>query len=168
MKACASQCGGYSNEGETLVLYAPIEAPVLTLPAQSTGSYVLSWTSVARAASYVVEQEINASNNWVAVAPDSGQGAASQLRSFTGQAVANYRYRVKAANAAGRGPAFTGHCRDADTGLVYMQQRYHDPLVGRFLGIDAVAVDTDTATDFCRYCYAADNPYKFTDPDGFS
>jgi RHS repeat-associated protein len=65
----------------------------------------------------------------------------------------------------GDGPGYTGHMYDAATGLVYMQQRYYDPM-GRFLSVDAVTAYEKPITNFCRYCYAANNPYKFTDPDG--
>ena len=47
-----------------------------------------------------------------------------------------------------------------------MQQRYYDPAIGRFLSVDPDAADTTTAWNFNRYNYAANNPYKFTDPDG--
>jgi len=33
---------------------------------------------------------------------------------------------------------FTGHIADAATGLVYMQARYYDPVIGRFLSSDPV------------------------------
>ena len=33
---------------------------------------------------------------------------------------------------------FTGHIRDTDTGLTYMQARYYDPVIGRFLSNDPV------------------------------
>lgn len=64
------------------------------------------------------------------------------------------------------GPGYTGHVTDAVTGLSYMQQRYYDPQIGMFLSVDPVAVDTSSAENFCRYCYAGNNPYTFTDPDG--
>lgn len=64
------------------------------------------------------------------------------------------------------GPAFTGHYRDADTGLVYMQQRYYDPLVGRFLSVDPVETDPKTGEHFARYRYANNNPYGYADRDG--
>jgi RHS repeat-associated protein len=32
-----------------------------------------------------------------------------------------------------QGPGYTGHVTDALTGLSYAQQRYYDPLLGRFL-----------------------------------
>jgi len=64
------------------------------------------------------------------------------------------------------GPGFTGHVADVDTGLTYMQQRYYDPGIGRFLSVDPVTADGNTGGNFNRYKYAANNPYKFTDPDG--
>jgi RHS repeat-associated protein len=65
------------------------------------------------------------------------------------------------------GPGYTGHVSDAATGLVYMQQRYYDPVIARFLSVDPVtAYDTGDMRHFSRYAYAFNNPYKFTDPDG--
>jgi RHS repeat-associated protein len=61
------------------------------------------------------------------------------------------------------GPGYTGHVSDAATGLSYMQQRYYDPGIGRFLSVDPV---TAGQQHFNRYAYAYDNPYKFNDPDG--
>jgi RHS repeat-associated protein len=55
---------------------------------------------------------------------------------------------------------------DADTGLVYMQQRYYDPIAGRFLSQDPVTTDAATGSAFNRYAYAQNNPYRYTDPDG--
>ena len=64
------------------------------------------------------------------------------------------------------GPGYTGHVEDAATGLTYMQQRYYDPVVGRFLSVDPVAANPNTGASFNRYNYAANNPYRFKDPDG--
>jgi len=65
------------------------------------------------------------------------------------------------------GPGYTGHVQDGATGLTYMQQRYYDPAIGRFLSVDPVtALDNGDMRHFNRYTYAYNNPYKFTDPDG--
>ena len=45
-------------------------------------------------------------------------------------------------------------------------QRYYDPGIGRFLSVDSMAADTTTGWNFNRYSYAANNPYRFRDPDG--
>lgn len=63
-------------------------------------------------------------------------------------------------------PGYTGHVADATTRLNYMQQRYYDPQLGRFMSIDPVAADANTGSNFNRYWYASNSPYKFTDPDG--
>jgi RHS repeat-associated protein len=49
---------------------------------------------------------------------------------------------------------------------LYMQQRYYDPLAGRFLSVDPVTTDAKTGSSFNRYVYGNNNPYKFKDPDG--
>jgi hypothetical protein len=52
-----------------------------------------------------------------------------------------------------------------------MQQRYYDPVVGRFYSNDPVDFmghmqRGNSAMGFNRYAYANNNPYKYTDPDG--
>jgi len=61
---------------------------------------------------------------------------------------------------------FTGHVNDANTGLTYMQQRYYDPIAGRFMSVDPVVTDTATGKQFGLYTYADNNPYAKVDPDG--
>lgn len=75
-------------------------------------------------------------------------------------------YGEQALGAAKHGPGFTGHVGDADTGLTYMQARYFDPASGRFLSNDPVEPDLNSGSNFSRYMYANNNPYKFIDPDG--
>ena len=84
-------------------------------------------------------------------------------------ALTRTRYEAYGNTAAGRVPTgigFTGHVNDADTGLVYMQQRYYDPIAGRFLSVDPITTDANTGKGFNVYEYAQSNPYRFTDPDG--
>lgn len=68
-------------------------------------------------------------------------------------------------------PGYTGHLEDDDLQLTYMQQRYYDPLIGRFYSNDPVDFlghmqRGNPTMGFNRYAYANNNPYKFTDPDG--
>ncbi|WP_157499858.1 Ig-like domain-containing protein [Lysobacter sp. Root983] len=64
------------------------------------------------------------------------------------------------------GVGYTGHVMDGATGLTYMQQRYYDQNLGRFLSVDPVTADVMTGGNFNRYKYANNNPYRFVDPDG--
>ena len=62
---------------------------------------------------------------------------------------------------------FTGHIRDSATGLSYMQARYYDPVIGRFLSVDPVGfLDTGNPAMFNRYAYALNEPINMFDPDG--
>jgi RHS repeat-associated protein len=60
---------------------------------------------------------------------------------------------------------YTGHVEDDDLGLVYMQARYYDPVIGRFYSNDPVGF-IGNPHSFNRYAYANNNPYKYVDPDG--
>jgi RHS repeat-associated protein len=51
------------------------------------------------------------------------------------------------------------------TGLVYMQQRYYDPVAGRFLSVDPIATDANAAS-FNRYAYVSNDPLGRIDPNG--
>ena len=48
----------------------------------------------------------------------------------------------------------------------YMQQRYYDPMLGVFLSVDPVTAYEQPISQFHRYRYANNNPYRFKDPDG--
>lgn len=77
-----------------------------------------------------------------------------------------YGVPVPSVGAAPDGVGYTGHVNDPDTGLVYMQARYYDPMVGRFLSVDPVTAYDKPGQNFNRYWYANNNPARYTDPDG--
>lgn len=69
------------------------------------------------------------------------------------------------------GLGFTGHLEDPELGLTYMQQRYYDPVIGRFYSNDPVDIlghmrRSNQTMGFNRYAYANNNPYKYVDPTG--
>lgn len=64
------------------------------------------------------------------------------------------------------GIGYTGHVMDGGTGLTYMQQRYYDQSIGRFLSVDPVVAIDGGGRHFNRYVYAFNSPYRYTDPDG--
>ena len=62
---------------------------------------------------------------------------------------------------------YTGHIRDKATGLTYMQARYYDPVIGRFLAEDPMGMlDTNDPFQFNRYSYGNNDPINMLDPDG--
>ncbi len=58
---------------------------------------------------------------------------------------------------------FTGHERDLESSLDYMLERSYAYDVGRFLRPDPMQ---DEYPGISPYAYAANNPLKYTDPDG--
>lgn len=96
-------------------------------------------------------------------------GSPVAITDSAGTVVERFDYEPYGA-AIGQGrpgqPSYTGHIADSATGLLYMQQRYYDPELGVFISTDPIGVDATAAGNFCRYCYAANSPYAFTDPDG--
>ena len=80
---------------------------------------------------------------------------------------ADYRpYGQQQMGAAQDGPGYTGHVNDPDTGLVYMQARYYDPVVGRFISTDPVGPSAGDPFNFNRFAYANNSPIDNIDPDG--
>ncbi|MCT6698030.1 RHS repeat domain-containing protein [Rheinheimera sp. 4Y26] len=63
-------------------------------------------------------------------------------------------------------PGYTGHIEDRDIGLTYMQQRYYDPVLGRFYSNDPLGFKLSDPSTFNRYSYVSNNPYKYIDPSG--
>lgn len=59
---------------------------------------------------------------------------------------------------------FTGHQREGD--LYYMNARFYDPLVGRFLQPDSIVPDYANPQSLNRYSYVLNNPLRYTDPTG--
>lgn len=116
--------------------------------------------------------ELDSVQGWRYVHTDA-LGSPVARTNDSGALVSRTRYEPYGGVAAGAKPGpvnglvgFTGHVQDPETDLVYMQQRYYDPIAGRFLSVDPVTTNAKTGDFFGRYHYANNNPYKFVDPDG--
>ena len=75
-------------------------------------------------------------------------------------------YGSQALGTPPNGPGYTGHVNDPETGLVYMQARYYDPSVGRFLSVDPAGMGPANVFSFNRYDYVNNNPAANIDPFG--
>ncbi len=74
---------------------------------------------------------------------------------FQGNIVATYDYAPYGAQVLGTPPSgptgYTGHVNDGESGFVYMQARYYDPGVGRFLSVDPVGPQVGDVFKFNRF-----------------
>lgn len=97
------------------------------------------------------------------------QGTVLAKADAQGNIIASYDYAPYGAQALGTapsGPGYTGHVNDPDTGLAYMQARYYDPMVGRFISTDPVGPGAGDVFTFNRFAYVNNNPVMGVDPTG--
>ena len=72
-----------------------------------------------------------------------------------------------AANVAAYNPfRYRGYRYDADTGFYYLQSRYYDPAICRFINEDEYSDTDDGLLGFNMFAYCMNNPMNRTDPDG--
>lgn len=108
-------------------------------------------------------------------------GSITHIASLDGTLVAEYSYdpwgRLRDPEtleiyAAGEEPelflgrGFTGHEHLTWFGLINMNARLYDPLLGRFLSPDPYVQAPDFTQNFNRYSYALNNPLRYTDVTG--
>ena len=56
---------------------------------------------------------------------------------------------------------------DTETGLYYLQTRYYDPQIGRFINIDDISyLEPEAINGLNLYAYCGNNPVMRVDPDG--
>ena len=81
----------------------------------------------------------------------SSGGAVNTDKDFVGN-INPFRYR--------------GYYYDVETKLYYLQSRYYDPAIGRFLNADSLEyLDPETAGGLNLYAYCNGNPVMYVDPD---
>lgn len=69
-------------------------------------------------------------------------------------------------NIIGFHRGYTGHEHLPEFGLINMNGRMYDPLLGRFLSPDNYVQEPYNSQNFNRYAYCLNNPLKYVDPDG--
>ena len=104
------------------------------------------------------------------------QGDIIAIYNTSGTSVATYKYDAwgNVISATGTMASvnpfrYRGYYYDTETGFYYLQSRYYDPAIGRFINPDStdVLVATPTAlTDKNLYAYCDNNPIARTDEDG--
>ena len=62
---------------------------------------------------------------------------------------------------------YRGYYLDKETDLYYLNSRYYDPEVGRFLSADSLGyMDPERVNGLNLYAYCNNNPVMYIDPDG--
>jgi RHS repeat-associated protein len=97
------------------------------------------------------------------------QGTPLSEADESGALIASFDYTPYGNQALGNseaGPGYTGHVNDPDSELVYMQARYYDGIVARFLSVDPAGLTPGEVFGINRFSYGNGNPVANVDPDG--
>jgi len=119
-------------------------------------AYIVTSTASAETVTYYVSDHLGSP----VVAMDSG-GTVLWRESYN-----PYGEKRNNPSSADDDTGYTGHPFDAATDLTYMQARYYDPIVGRFMGVDPVGFYQSAPMSFGKYSYVFNNPFRFVDPFG--
>ncbi|NJO56575.1 MAG: hypothetical protein HC834_09845, partial [Rhodospirillales bacterium] len=76
-------------------------------------------------------------------------------------------YNLNLGNNGGIRRGFTDHEHLEDLGLVHMNGRIFDPVLGRFLSADPNIDGVSDSQGYNRYSYVHNNPLNATDPSGY-
>lgn len=60
---------------------------------------------------------------------------------------------------------YRGYYYDAETGFYYLNSRYYDPEIGRFINADGL-IDQSDFSGYNLFAYCGNNPVMRTDPSG--
>lgn len=104
------------------------------------------------------------------------QGDVIELIDINGNSVAKYKYDAwgnviyQTGSMADENPyRYRGYRYDEETGLYYLQSRYYNPEIGRFISADDLYyLNNSSAISMNLYSYCENNPINFYDPTGYS
>lgn len=103
----------------------------------------------------------------------NGHGDITKVTDQTGTIVASFEYDSwgNILNESGIAAAdipfrYAGYRYDAETKLYYLQQRYYNPEIGRFITTDPVLGAKELPISQNGYAYADNNPVMNVDPNG--
>jgi len=152
-------------DGKTIYSVYTQEAGLISQYNKTTSTHTdhirVAGTTVARVESKGSQADSSTTAFDVQTAPSSASGNLSDRPHYL-----PFGKQINGLSAKENAIGYTGHIEDS-SGLVYMQARYYDPVIGRFYSNDPVGwVPRNPVHSFGRYTYANNNPYKYTDPTG--
>lgn len=101
------------------------------------------------------------------------QGDITRIEDVNGNALATYEYDAwgklisSSGSLAELNPLrYRGYYYDTETGFYYLQSRYYDPVVSRFINADRYASTGDGLLSYNMFAYCSNNPVNYSDPSG--
>jgi RHS repeat-associated protein len=104
----------------------------------------------------------------------NAQGDIIEMVNIYGNSVVKYKYDAwgniisqTGGNLADINPyRYRGYRYDVETGLYYLQSRYYDPTIGRFISADGLIGEIGSLQTHNMYAYCVNNPVMMVDPNG--
>ena len=98
-------------------------------------------------------------------------GSTRLMTNKSGKVIAKYNYLPFGEIASNSGTVstdiqFTGHRTDSENELIYMNARYYDPHLARFISATLFIPDNANPQSLNRYSYVINNPAVYRDPTG--
>ena len=102
------------------------------------------------------------------------QGDVIELRDMSGSVVVEYKYDAWGNIVYQFGDTladinpyrYRGYRFDVETGYYYLQSRYYNPQIGRFISADGLVGETGNLLTQNMYAYSFNNPVMYSDPSG--
>ena len=146
-----------------------------------TDSYTLYY--IYDTAGSVIGFEYNGTKYWY---DKNLQGDITAIRNASGTLVAQYAYdawgkHIRITDGSGNDVSnnethianinpfrYRGYYFDVETGWYYLNARYYDPNVGRFISPDAILGANGGLQGYNLFAYCNNNPVMYIDPNGFA
>ncbi len=113
--------------------------------------------------------EKNLQGDIVAVYDEDGTKLISYTYDAWGNFTTTYHNGCTASHIANLNPfRYRGYYYDTETGLYYLQSRYYDPAVGRFINADEYVSTGQGILGNNMFAYCNNNPITYTDSSGES
>ncbi|MCF6184910.1 MAG: RHS repeat-associated core domain-containing protein [Bacteroidales bacterium] len=121
-----------------------------------TGELLFTYTDHLGSITHITDNE----GNLLAEQSFDAWGRARNPETWEYETIINNQYSI--VNSRG----YTGHEMLQEFGLINMNGRLYDPVLGRMLSPDNYIQMPDYTQNFNRYSYVLNNPLKYTDPSG--
>ncbi len=143
------------------------------LLSESFGSTTLDFIYDSNGAPYAMITDQGSGNPATYYYVSNLQGDVIKLVDASGTTVATYDYDPYGKVIASSGSLadlnplrYRGYYYDTETGFYYLQSRYYDPSISRFISADVFASTGQDILGFNTYCYCNNSPIAFRDSLG--
>ena len=145
----------YTNNETIVYIYDAFDSPI---------GFAYRSSSYSEDTWDVCWYEKNLQGDTVAVYSSTGTKLVSYTYTAWGDFTTTYHNGGASTTAVKNNLTYRGYYYDRDLGMYYLQSRYYDPVIGRFINADSALYDNLLGYNLFAYCY--NNPVMYIDPTG--